>query len=295
VFEAIGEAAGRIDRPAFRRALEHLELAFKGDGNDAERHRLVRGMFRDLGRNVVDLLRLERMRPETIRALVEFDGLRHLDAVMARGRGVLAVSAHLGNWELLGAALVSRGYPVHVITRPLFDDDSNRMLNAWRRKVGLVVHSREAALLAAARALRAGEIVGALLDQDTHGQGMFVDFFGRPAHVPTALFKLARRFDAAIVPIVIGLDRDGVHRARVLPEIERSEGSCTQDSLRADITAWHRVLEREITRRPTQWPWFHRRWKKRPPGTDVVGSTGAERHRMARETPSPSREVAISR
>jgi KDO2-lipid IV(A) lauroyltransferase len=299
-FAAIGAAAGRIDRPAFRRAIDHLEIAYASATSDADRRRLARAMFRDLGRNVVDLLRLERMRPAALRDLVALEGLEHLDAALSRGRGVMALSAHLGNWELLGAALVAHGYPVHVIARPLFDTPSDRTLNDWRRGAGLVVHTSENALLSAARALRNGEVVGVLLDQDTRGEGIFVEFFGRPAHVPTAPIALARRLGAAIVPMVIGLERSGAHRARVFPAIEagasKTCASMTERvALEQVIAQWHRILEREISRRPTQWPWFHRRWKKRPASVAAREARRARLPRIVRGPAAPSREAAITR
>lgn len=293
-FSAIGGAAGVVDRPARRRALQNLDVAFGQTFDEATREEIARAMFRDLGRNLVDLLRMDRLSPETLRRLVVFEGLENLDEALARRRGVLAVSAHFGNWELLGAALCARGYPLHVVARPLFDTNADRLLTNWRRNAGIVVHSRQGGLRGAAQALRAGEIVGVLMDQDTHGPGIFVDFFGRPAHTPRAPFALARRRDAAIVPIVIALDDDGVHRARVYPEIPRSPAADETERLGEELSAWHRVLEGEITRRPTQWPWFHRRWKKVPETMGHPRIVPAPRP-MRNIDLSPSRPAAISR
>ncbi len=294
-FSAIGAAAGFVDRPARRRALQHLSIGFGRSLDEVGRGEIARAMFRDLGRNLVDLLRMDSLSPETLRRLVVFEGLEHLDEALARGRGVLAVSAHFGNWELLGAALCARGYPLHVVSRPLFDVHSDRLLTNWRRNAGIVVHSRQGGLRGAAQALRGGEIVGVLMDQDTHGPGIFVDFFGRPAHTPRGPFALARRRGAAIVPILIALDDDGVHRARVYPEIPHSPAAEETARLREELTAWHCVLEGEIARRPTQWPWFHRRWKKTM--TEAMIEPGfVPASRPTRNLdPAPSRPAVFSR
>ncbi len=294
LFSEIGALWGRVDRPAFRRSLEHLEIAFGSTEGPRARRRLARAMCRDLGRNVVDLLRMERLSRETLRSLVEFEGLERLDDALARGRGVLAVSAHLGNWELLGAALCARGYELHVLARPLFDAHSDRLLTRWRRATGIVVHRPEEGLLGMARVLRAGAIAGVLLDQDTRGAGVFAELFHRPAHTPTAPFRLARRLGAAVVPIVIGLDRDGVHRARVLAEIPRSPELDDDRQVLSDVIAWHRVLEQAIERRPTQWAWFHRRWRRKPVVSVVPASTAVARARRMLEI-APSRPAPISR
>ncbi len=294
VFGAIGGLVRRVDRPAVGRARAHLALAKGGSLDEAARESVVRGMFRDLARNLVDLLRLPRRTPAEVRALVAFEGEEHLARALARGKGVLAVSAHLGNWELLGAALAGRGVRVHVLAQRLFDARSDRLLAAWRRGAGLVVHSREGGLLSAARALRAGELVGALVDQDTAGPAVEVDFFGQPARTPTSLFLLARRLGAEIVPLTIRLE-GAEHRARIHPAIPRSVLADEAARTRQDLLAWHSILERAIDESPTQWVWFHRRWKSSPsPAAARAARAAAPAPRESGLLPS-SRRVAISR
>ncbi len=278
VFAGIAGLVHRVDRPAVRRSLDHLGIAFgPPDPPDAHR-RLVRAMFAQTGRNLVDVLRPFPADPARAAALVRFEGLEHLEAARRGGRGVIALSAHLGNWEVLGAALAARGVPVHVVAQKVFERGSDRMLSAWRRRAGITVHRRGAGLGGVLRALRDGHVVGMLVDQDTPGPSLFASFFGRPARTPRSPFVLARRAGAALVPMWIRMDASGVHVARIEPEIRAAAGAGAA-ALAEDAEAWHRRLEAAIRACPDQWVWHHRRWRTRPLAT--VTDLGARRQTLA--------------
>jgi KDO2-lipid IV(A) lauroyltransferase len=261
-FARIGDLVHLLDRPAIRRSRAHLTIAFGDTLDAAARDRIVREMFRSTGRSVVDLLRPPPTSPADAR--IRIRGREHLDEALARG-GVVALSAHLGNWEVMGAALASAGYPLHVVAREVFDRRSDRLLNDWRQRAGIVVHRRSTGLLAAARALRRGAVLGTLVDQDTGGPSVFVDFFGRSARTPRAPFVLARRCRASLVPMWVTLAPDGVHQVVIRPALELSALADPEAALRADVAAWHAELEGAIRSAPDQWVWHHRRWKSRPP------------------------------
>lgn len=251
-----------IDRPAIRRSLAHLEIAFGDELTSARRRQITRDMFRATGRNLTDLLR--RPRHDGYPELVTFEGLEHLEEAVARGRGVVALGAHLGNWEVLGAALAGRGFPIHVVAQEIFDSRSHRLLNDWRRATGIRVHPKRGGLMAAARALRSGAVLGTLVDQDTGGPSVFVEFFGRLARTPRSPFALARRTGAALVPMWVRLDPHGIHRVTIEPALPEGPGVDREADLLADVRAWHRVLEAAIRTAPEQWVWHHRRWKSTP-------------------------------
>lgn len=292
-FGSAGALVHRLDQPAARRARHHLQIAF-GDSLGADRReRIVRDMFRFTGRNVVDLLR--RPRSDGYPDLVRIEGQEHLDSALARGRGVVALSAHLGNWEVLGAALAGRGYPIHVVAREVFDSRSNRMLNVWRTRTGVVVHRRQSGLFPAIRALREGAIVGTLADQDTGGPDFFVEFFGRPAKTPLAPFVFALRTGAALVPMWIRMDDHGRHVVTIRPEIQRSGATDEEQALRASASAWHRVLEEAIREVPEQWVWHHRRWKTKPPTAEPDDLRNVLRKDLYLTEYQGSREVAEAR
>ncbi|MDP6529943.1 MAG: LPS export ABC transporter periplasmic protein LptC [Gemmatimonadota bacterium] len=264
-FALLGDGVRLVDRPAVGRSRTHLNIAYGEELSHAERDRIVRRMFRALGRNVVDLLRMPDMSREDLKAAVRFEGLEHLEEAVATGRGVVALSGHMGNWEILGAALAARGVPLHVVSRRAFDRRAGCLLDRWRKGAGVQVHRREGGLTGVLRALRRGEVVGVLADQDTAGEGVFAPFFGTPARTPTGPFMLARRTGALLLPIWIHMDAAGIHRVRVHPGEEPHPDKDSAEACRQDATRWNRHMERSIRSCPEQWVWFHRRWKSTPP------------------------------
>jgi len=294
VLAGIAGLVHRIDRPAVRRSLANLEIAARVAPPGEPRRAVVRGMFRATGRNLVDLFRLGA--PWTRRAVVRgirFEGLEHLDAALAKGRGVVLLSAHLGNWEVLAAGLAARGYPLSVVVQDVFDRRSDRLLNAWRRACGVEVIRRKGGLPRAARVLRKGRILGTLVDQDMGGPAAFVPFFGRPARTPTGPFRLARRLGAELVPAWITMDESGVHHAVVRPALAARSGADAEEVLREDVEEWHAMLEKAIEAHPEQWVWHHRRWKTPPPAA-------SELRDLSRESSYPtvfqrSRKVSVAR
>jgi KDO2-lipid IV(A) lauroyltransferase len=265
VFALLGDVVRVVDRPAVRRTLRHLEIAYGSTLSVRERRALMRETFRATGRNVADLLRASARGPDEASRHVDFEGLEHLDAALAKGRGVVALSAHLGHWELLGAALAARGYPLHVVARRLFDRRSDRLLNEWRRRCGLVVLPTDVGPEPAVRVLRRGGIVGALVDQDTGGPSVFAPFFGRPARTARAPFVIARRTGASLVPLWTRRCPDGRHLVTVGPALAPSRAADLETALREDATRWNALLEEAIRSNPTEWVWHHRRWKTPPP------------------------------
>ncbi|MBI4551021.1 MAG: lysophospholipid acyltransferase family protein, partial [Candidatus Latescibacteria bacterium] len=167
-----------------RHTAANLRHAFGAERPFTDLRRMAVRVFWDLGRNAVDVVRLGEMTRQTVEALVQARGLEHLAAAHALGRGVIAISGHLGSFELLGAYLTLIGYPVTVVATPLYDPRLDAILTASRVRLGLRVVPRDRATPAVLRALRRGDVVGLLIDQDTRVQGTFVDFFGQPAYTP---------------------------------------------------------------------------------------------------------------
>jgi KDO2-lipid IV(A) lauroyltransferase len=283
-----------LDRPAVRRSLAHLEIAFGSAMTAARRRDLVHAMFRATARNLLDVLRPFPREPREVARLVRLEGLENLVAALRRGRGVVALSAHLGNWEVLGAALAARGFPVDVVARRVFDPRSDRLLNAWRARCGVRVLPSDDRLAQAVRALRGGRVLGMLVDQDTPGPSLFAEFFGRPARTPRAPFVLARRTGAALVPMWIRMEPSGAHVASILPAIEPSAAVDPERALAADVAAWHRVLERAIRATPEQWVWHHRRWRT-PPRAEVGVLRDPSRRLADPGRLRPTWEVAATR
>jgi Kdo2-lipid IVA lauroyltransferase/acyltransferase len=243
--------------------LENLAIAFP-EHSPAARRTLGRASFRHLGMTLVESAILLVADPAVMLARVSIDGLEHLRQAAGSPGGVLLLTGHFGNWELLGLAHVLSGLPLAVVVRPLDSRLLNRLAERLRARTGAELIVKRRALPAVIDALRRGRMIGVLLDQNaSRAEGVFVPFFGRPASTSRSLALLSLRTGRPIVPVFIHRERDGRHRIVVEAALGRpaTESPAAVLELTAECAA---RTEATIRRWPEQWFWLHRRWRTRP-------------------------------
>lgn len=255
--------AGRLRRTASR----NLELAFPELGPD-EKKRLLRGCFDSLGRQLGEFSQLTRVTPEELQRIVDCEGLEHLQAAQARGRGVILFTGHLGAWELSSFALSAFGRPLSFMVRRIDNPRIEEMVDAVRTRFGNQTIDKNAVSRAALRHLNEGGTLGLLPDVNMLArEGVFVDFFGTPASTTSMLAKLALRTGAAVVPIYVPWDPE---RQRFVMRIESPllvEPTGNEETDVLQLTSqFMSSIESIVRRYPEQWLWIHKRWKTRPPG-----------------------------
>lgn len=248
-----------------RVASQNLARAFGGERSGRDLDRLCRESFRHLGMTLVEACTFFFCPPSVLLSRVEVEGVDHLKAAAAQGRGMLLLTAHYGNWELLAAAHVLTGYPLSVVVRPLDSPVLNRLVARFRGRSGVEVIAKRRAVRAVLEALRRGWMVGILLDQNaSRHEGVFVPFFDQPASTSKSLALLALWSGAPVVPVFIQREAGGRHRVIIESAVPPpSTGEREQDIL-AFTAAFARILESKIRQQPEQWLWMHRRWKTRP-------------------------------
>jgi KDO2-lipid IV(A) lauroyltransferase len=245
-------------------ALAHLRLAFP-EAREAERRRIAKECFRNLGRSALELAVIEKLQPrlaEHVRLGAREQAL--LREAHAEGKGVLFASCHLGNWELLARRIALEGYACGTVAREAQDPRLTKILDEARARVGLTTlwRGRPGVAREMLRLLRAGGFLGLLIDQDTDVQGFFVPFFGRPAHTPRAVGDLAARTGA---PALLGcIHRDGAGHRVVLHRLDVPRTGDREADARALTAAATAAIEFEIRACPDEWVWMHRRWRTQP-------------------------------
>ena len=263
-----------------RKALKSLARAFP-EKSDAERHALARASFRHLGMAAFEVgatASMDAQLEHLVRWSVEDRGV--LDAALARGKGVVFVSGHVGNWELLARRVARAGYPSQSIAKETTDPRLTVLVERFRARGGVrsIWRGQEGAARAMLRALKAGEILGLLIDQDTKVQSLFVPFFGELAATPRAAADLALRTGAAVV---VGFcQREGDGYRLWMEEVPWQAGEDREADALALTTALSQRIEAAIRRAPEQWVWMHQRWKTRPPepaGMLVAGAPTSAR------------------
>ncbi|HUT23784.1 MAG TPA: hypothetical protein VM492_05530, partial [Sumerlaeia bacterium] len=265
----VGVAAFALVRKERRRTLENLKLAYAGGMSKGERLRLGREVFRNAGRSAAEAAFLSTGRGGNILTGARVEGLEHIRGVLESGRGVLAVTAHFGNWELV-LALSSLRFPCKVgaVARDLSNPGLNRLVTDLRKRCGAEIFTRGESARDYVRFLRKGNALGILGDIDTSkGEGLFVDFFGRPAWTQSGVARLARIGGVRIVPAFIFRDRDdpALQVCRIEPPLEEPpEGLSDEEWIRATTQAFTKAIENAVRERPDLWMWMQQRWRRQP-------------------------------
>jgi len=252
-----------------RVALFNLRLAFP-EKSPAERRSILRASCRNLGRLGAEFCHLSRLNAEALPDLVTFPDRSTWERALARAEhsGMVVLTGHFGNWELLAYAHGLLGHPITLVHRAMRNKVFNEAMNAVRHKAGTRVIEKRAAAKEALRVLKQHGIIVVPADQNqVFSFGVFVDFFGVAACTTPGPARLAMLTGAPIVPVFLVREGEsGRHRVEVLPEVEVASTGNREADIRVTTQRCAAVLEDMIRRYPEQWIWFHKRWKTRPPG-----------------------------
>jgi KDO2-lipid IV(A) lauroyltransferase len=246
--------------------IRNLELAFP-EKSLAERKKILRGVFTSLGRQVAEVCRFPKYTHENVSKTVVYEGFENFERALARGKGVLFLTGHLGAWELSAFAHSLYGHPLNIVMRPLDNPYLDRLTRRYRTMHGNKAVDKDFArgLIAA---MRKGETVGVLMDTNMiASQGVFVDFFGILACTASGIARVALKTDAAVVPgFTIWDPQLKKYRLRFDPAVKLIRTKDREADVVANTALFTKIIEDYVRRYPDQWLWVHRRWKTRPPG-----------------------------
>lgn len=267
----LGRFGFRLAGRERRKSLASLAIAFP-ELSEAQRYELGRRCFEHLGMCAGEVFCASQIVPQLERYVeLPAEDEATLRAAVAEGRGVLYLTGHVGNFELMARRIAALGYPSKAIAKPASDPRLTAFIGKMRGdgKVGIIWRGRGTAVQQIEQGLAANELVGLLIDQDTRSRAHFVDFFGRPAHTPRIVADLALKRGAAVVAGFVFRRPDGGHRVRLERLVPRESGDFEADS-RAFTQVLSDAIERAIREAPHAWVWMHQRWKTQPPAAGTV-------------------------
>jgi KDO2-lipid IV(A) lauroyltransferase len=263
--EVLGRLWFRLDARHRLIALNNLKLAWGGELTERERKNLASRNFIHLARVILELPYIQRLTVDEMDGFVTFDGLEYLDAALKKGRGVLVMTSHFGNWELMALAFSLLHRPINIVIRPLDNPFLDSLIDSIRTRGGNTMIAKKGSVNKVLRLLAAGEVVGLLIDQNPAWyEGVFVPFFNEIACTNKALSSLALRTSAPVVPAYNVREPDGSYRIVVEPEVVLDRSGDTRVDIEENTAKFNRVIERYVRRHPEQWFWVHQRWKTRP-------------------------------
>jgi KDO2-lipid IV(A) lauroyltransferase len=245
-------------------ALSNLSRAFP-EKEPKEIEVMAHSCYRHFGAVLSEFARLPMLNKQNVDRYVRFINPEILDKCLQEGRGGIVVSGHFGNWELMGAAVAIKRYPVSYVVTTQRNKRVEKLMDRIREGVGVQIIKRRQAIKGVIKALRENRLVAILSDQDTHEAGVFVPFFGRPASTPKGAAMFSLRTGAPVVFAESYRNDDGklvVH----LERLGREDLPEDHDEAILELTKRYTFrLEQAIRRHPEQWFWMHRRWKTKPP------------------------------
>lgn len=254
-----------------RIAIDSLTRAFGGKKSKKEIERICRECFNTMAGSAVEFFMFMRY-PGRIRKFVHIEGAEHLDRALAKGKGVVAVSAHFGSFPLLVTRLSLQGYKVSTMLRHMRDQGLDNFFEKKRdmMKVGSVyTQPREKCVNDSLKLLRNNEVLFVQLDQNFGTAGVFVDFFGQKAATATGPIIFSMRTGAPIVPMFIYRVKGPKHKIIILPEVPWEEMTSKDETVLRMVQKLTTLIEEYIRKHPHEWGWIHKRWKAQPtPGVN---------------------------
>ena len=262
---AVGRSFGgllyHLDRRHRRVVDDNLSLVFP-DWDAHRRHDVSRRCFRHFGAMVFDIVSLGRFDAVEICRRLTVDGWEHLDTAEAKGRGVVAFTAHVGNWEMASYPFFLYRPPLHVVVRPFNNPLVYRHMEAERRRFGQELIAKSGAAREMFRVVKRGGKVGVVMDQRVRpGQGITVPFLGHEALATPLPAAVCLRTGAPALPVFARPEPGGRYRVTIAPPIVPPADGRDDDSVAAFTRRLLGPIEDAIREVPYQWLWMHRRWR----------------------------------
>jgi KDO2-lipid IV(A) lauroyltransferase len=268
VFAAL---AYQVHTPLKRAAMFNLQLAFP-EMAVAERERIIRGMVRQIGWMAGEFSQFPKYTAKNIAEIVTIDGAKNFDCAQRRGKGVLFLTGHMSAWELAPFAHALYSHRLHFLVRPVANPRVDALINRYRCLSGNQPIEKNRSARAILKVLGEGGTVGILADMNTSlDEGVFVDFFDRPACTTSGIARIALRTDASVIPGFLAWDAgEKKYRLQFARALELVRTGDEDADVRENTARFMAVIEAWVREHPDQWLWVHKRWKTRPPGEPAI-------------------------
>jgi KDO2-lipid IV(A) lauroyltransferase len=248
-----------------KRTVSNLKLIFGDEWCNKKIHITAKKVFRSIGKNLFDAIKLNTLSAEKFDRIVSHDPIDSWEAAKTSGKGAIHVTAHLGCFEMLLHFFVRKGFEGVIVGRPFKNPAVDEVVRKMRSGPGIVYVDRSENPRNIVRMLREGRMMGVLVDQDTTKvESVFADFLGRSASTPSSVIKFAMKFNIPIIVTVTARLENDRHHVFVSPVIERVDTGDFEADLVSTTQQINDIISAYIRKFPEQWVWMHERWKTKP-------------------------------
>ena len=223
--------------------------------------KVVKASYRHFGTDVVEFARLPQM-VQKIDMLIRVHGENNLKTALANGKGVVLVTAHIGNWEYAAAWCAQHGFVINTLGADQRDERITELIKDIRTSYGAKALGKSSDLKKMIQALQHNEIIAIPIDQDAKLAGILSPFLGRLASTPTGIAKLSNRFGCAVIPAFCIRSEDTMtFDFYILPAMQGRDGNIYGADLQESIDDCNSIISEWITKYPEQWLWLYPRWE----------------------------------
>jgi len=244
-----------------RLMMQNLEFAFGTEKTRSERKRIARLCFLNLGYAFAEFCRIPLLSKDNLAEFVEVEHFEYAQEALDEGKGVILLSAHLGNWEMLGPSGTLLSLPLKLVVRPLRNPHVDAIVTGIRTCHGTDVIHKKGAGLGAVRALKAGKAIGILLDQRARRGAVVTKFMGHDAPTTMVPALIALSTGAHIVPVFCIRVRPGAHKLVFEKAVEMEVTGDRDYDAAINTQRLQDIIERYVRTYPEQWLWPYHRWK----------------------------------
>ncbi|MBI5417750.1 lysophospholipid acyltransferase family protein [Candidatus Poribacteria bacterium] len=267
IAEKLGELACKLDKKHCNIARENLIRSFGNEKTSDEIENIIRNNFINIAYTSIEFLNFPKIDRRFLEENVSgLEGLNYFKEALEQGKGVINVTGHLGNWELLGILYPILGFKFSVIARRQSNPLVNNFVVNLRTKKGMNIIYHRDANRRGLNTLREDHILALVSDQDARDNGIFVNFFGRCASTARGPAVLNRKTGAPIIMSFLLREKPGKFKLIVEKPINFIKTDNKENDILSNTILWSNLMEKNIRQYPDQWFWVHRRWKTQRKG-----------------------------
>lgn len=261
--DALGIFAFYLTKKYRNIVINNLKYIFEDKYQDKEIKKIAKDVFKNQAKNLFEFLLIPKMSKEDIRKKMEAQNINYLDEALKEKKGVILISAHLGNWEMGLIRMAVDGYPLQGVYRPLSDKNTDTFVKNIRIAKGVKMIPRDSAQRDLYyNCLKNNEILILVIDQNAGEKvGILIDFLGRPAYAFCGWVILHQKMSSPIVVVICKRNKDNSHTITFEKPMHLEFTNDKEKDLHHHTQRVNKIIEEHILKDPAQWFWLHKRWK----------------------------------